>query len=520
VPGVQQIMGLQMNIRKLLFPSLLVCAILALIRRAFARPAPAKQVANNATFDAIDTYIEGEMRRLKIPGVSLAIIEGDQIVHTHGFGNALPGGGPPTPQTPFYIGSVTKSITALAVMQLVESGKIELDAPVQRYLPWFRMADPRASARITVRHLLNQTSGIPSSAGEMALADFDYRPGAAERHAHSLAAIEPAHPVGSVWEYSNSNYILLGLILEAASGESWSNYLEEHIFKPLGMSHTYAPHAMQEQRGLAVGHQLWFGIPFRADSLPIPICAFAGGGLISTAEDLSRYMIALLNGGRFGDVQILSSAGIEELQRQAIEHQQMNITFGYAMGWFLSEMEGMTLIWHSGTVPHYGAYVGLLPEQKKGIVLLFNACHYWMTPLMGDFGGSTAALLAGKQPKPNVALRLIPWILRAQLLVPVLQMAGLVSTFRRLRRWEWHPDQRPHGGWAWVRHLLIPLMPNFLLARIFGPMLVKNRAYLRIYMPDTFWLAAISGGFALTWSLVRTRLILKALGGRSSRNAL
>ena len=101
------------------------------------------------------------MHRLHIPGASLAIIEGDRIVHMRGFGQARPGGETPTPQTPFFIGSLTKSITALAVMQLVEAGKVELDAPVQRYLPWFRVADPEASAQMTVRHLLNQTSGLP-----------------------------------------------------------------------------------------------------------------------------------------------------------------------------------------------------------------------------------------------------------------------------------------------------------------------------------------------------------------------
>ncbi len=116
------------------------------------------------SYDAIDAYVEEQMRRLNIPGVSLAIVEGDQIVHLRGFGQARPGGEAPTPQTPFFIGSLTKSITALAVMQLVEAGKIELDAPVQRYLPWFRVADPEASAQMTVRHLLNQTSGLPHAA--------------------------------------------------------------------------------------------------------------------------------------------------------------------------------------------------------------------------------------------------------------------------------------------------------------------------------------------------------------------
>src|SRR6266516_4779552 len=127
--------------------------------------------ANAATPDlaAVDRYVEGERRATRLPGLALGIVRGDQIVHLRGFGHADSSGRAVTPQMPFIIGSTTKSFTALAVMQLVEAGKLELDAPIQRYLPWFRVADPDASARITVRHLLNQTSGISTADGN---ADF------------------------------------------------------------------------------------------------------------------------------------------------------------------------------------------------------------------------------------------------------------------------------------------------------------------------------------------------------------
>ena len=104
-------------------------------------------------------------------------------MHERAFGQARPDGTQPSPQIPFGLGSTTKSFTALAVMQLVEAGKVSLDAPVQRYLPWFRVADPQASAQMTVRHLLNQTSGLPQSSGIIPLGDFDSRPGATKRQA-------------------------------------------------------------------------------------------------------------------------------------------------------------------------------------------------------------------------------------------------------------------------------------------------------------------------------------------------
>src|SRR5512137_2469789 len=204
------------------------------------------------SYDTIDAYIEEQMRRLHIPGLSLAIVEGDRIVHVRGFGRARPGGEVPTPQTPFFIGSLTKSITATAVMQLVEAGKVELDAPVQRYLPWFRVADPQASAQMTVRHLLYQTSGLPLLPSEVALGDFDDNPDATERQVRALSTLKLTRPVGSKWEYSNFNYNVLGLIVEAASGESYAVYIQNHIFDPLEMRHSYTSKAVAKQDGLAV----------------------------------------------------------------------------------------------------------------------------------------------------------------------------------------------------------------------------------------------------------------------------
>ena len=184
-----------MSMKKLFFPALLVGAVVALIFRVFVRRASAKPASNSGSYDAIDAYVEEQMHRLKIPGASLAIVEGGEIVHLRGFGRARPGGEAPTPQTPFVLGSTTKSFTALAVMQLVEAGKIELDAPVQRYLPWFRVADPEASAQITVRHLLNQTSGMSLVAGMVCLADFGRSSGC--RRAPGARFVHPqAQPPG------------------------------------------------------------------------------------------------------------------------------------------------------------------------------------------------------------------------------------------------------------------------------------------------------------------------------------
>jgi CubicO group peptidase (beta-lactamase class C family) len=507
-----------MDISHILFRSLAVGAGLALTLRSIARPASANPISKSVSHETVDAYVERQRRRLNLPGVSLAIVEGDQIVHQRGFGRARPGGEAPCPQTPFLIGSLTKSFTALAIMQLVEAGTIALDAPVQCYLPWFRVADRQASAQMNVRHLLNQTSGLPNASGEIILAEFDSRPGAGERQARALATVKLTRPVGAAWEYSNSNYQLLGLIIEAASGTSYASYVQKHILTPLAMRNTDASPAETRPNDLAVGHQLWFGMPFAAPDMPMPYGALAGGGLVSSAEDLARFMIAHLNGGRLGDVQIVSSASIDELHRGAVDIRAYGLSLGqYGMGWCADKIGSTPLVWHGGTLPHFGAFMALLPEQHKGIVLLVNACHHWMNPVLAEFGLGATALLADEQRTPVPVTGLIPWLLRAQALVPALQVAEVAATLRQLHR-QWRMPARQQGGARrWVRHLLLPLIPNLLVALSLKPMLSKRRDYLRLYMPDYAFLAWVCGTFALLWSVVRTGLMLGMLSERNKR---
>jgi CubicO group peptidase (beta-lactamase class C family) len=139
--------------------------------------------------DEIDNFVEAQMRELHIPGLALAIVQTDQITHLQGYGIADPSGRPVTPQTLFLIGSTTKSFTALAVMQLVEQGQLELDAPVQRYIPWFGIADPAASTEITVRDLLNQTSGISTADGNSDLSRDDTAVDALEQRARAIQSV-------------------------------------------------------------------------------------------------------------------------------------------------------------------------------------------------------------------------------------------------------------------------------------------------------------------------------------------
>jgi CubicO group peptidase (beta-lactamase class C family) len=194
----------------------LICAFA--IASAFAL-----QTANvdRSAFPQIDNYISSQMADLHIPGISIAIVQANQIVHLKSFGIADSTGRSLTPQTPMLNGSLTKSFTALAIMQLVEAGKIDLDIPAQQYLPWFFVLPPpetdhldmdqnidaNASSRITIRHLLNQTSGISRSTGEKMIADWDTSDSAIEHYVHALSTERMHHAEGAGFEYSNANYV-------------------------------------------------------------------------------------------------------------------------------------------------------------------------------------------------------------------------------------------------------------------------------------------------------------------------
>jgi CubicO group peptidase (beta-lactamase class C family) len=505
-----------MKNKKLLLPMFLVASVLALALRLFARlfasQALPKSAFKTSSYEAIDAYVEEQMRRLHIPGASLVIVAGDQIVHLCGFGKARPKGETPTPQTPFFIGSLTKSITALGVMQLVEAGKIELDAPVQRYLPWFRVADPQASAQMTVRHLLNQTSGIPQTAGQIIMPEADICPDATEGQVRALSTLKLTYPVGKVVQYCNQNYNILGLIIDAASGEKYTDYIQNHIFNPLGMCRSYASKAEAQKHGLAVGHRHWFSLPVPAPDLPIPSGSLPAGQLISTAEDMAHYLIAHLNGGRYGEAQVLSPAGIDELHRGAAEYVKFGISGGrYGMGWFDKDIGQTKTYYHGGNCPEFSSFMALVPEQKKGVVLLLNADPYGLPPVVGEVGMGVTALLAGQQPAP-IQWDFIQWVMRLLPLIPLLQVASAAATLRTLRRWRKDPAFRPGSGRLWRQHILLPLVPNLALASILVALRsTRMLGFVQLFMPDIALIARISGSFAGIWAILRTGLMLQTL---------
>lgn len=328
-------------------------------------PLSAKAEAKTFQIDPakIDAYVEAAMDRLHIPGAALAIVKGDRTVYLKGYGISGPDQAPVTPQTPFVLGSTSKSFIALAVMQLAEAGKIELDAPVQRYLPYFRTADEAASSQITVRHLLNQTSGFSTYTGRKGMVEGDK---SIEQHIRDLKNTPLARPAGSGYEYSNVNYNILSGIVQAVSGKPYAQYVSDHIFKPLAMNHSYAAPDPARSDGLATGYQPVFGymVPTKQWNHEATV---ASGYLISSAEDMANYLIAQLNGGRFQARTVLSEQGVRQMHEPAAP-----IADGlfYGMGWSVNN----SVIFHNGITENTYSFMAM--DGDYGIVLLINAYDF------------------------------------------------------------------------------------------------------------------------------------------------
>ncbi len=306
----------------------------------------------------IDQIIQEEMEEMKIPGLAVAIVSGTDTVYLKGFGKANESGKKITDKTPFFIGSSSKSFTALAIMQLAEAGHLEIDEPVIKYLAEFRHV--KNAEGITIRQLLNHTSGFSTYEG-MKL--FDWKAGGSlSQLSENLKQVGVSRKPGVSYEYSNLNYVILGAIIETVSGMTYEAYLENKIFHPLGMKHSFTDCRKAQTYGLEKGYQPLLGrirqteYEFHPEIVP-------AGYIASTAEDMSHYLIANLNKGCYQDEKILSGDGITMLHTKSSETSEH-----YGLGWF----DYGELVHHGGSAENYHANMMLLPSRGLGIAILYN----------------------------------------------------------------------------------------------------------------------------------------------------
>lgn len=452
------------------------------------------------TPEQIDTYAEAAMERLHIPGLAVGIVHHGEIAYMQGYGSAGPGAGRMTPQTPLVIGSLTKSFTALAIMQLVEAGKVQLDAPVTDYLPDFALADVNASNKITVADLLHHTSGLSTYDGVAFLAQGDTT---LMQHVRNMKNVSPTEPVGAVYQYSNLNYNILGAIVQQVSGETYGDYMDEQILQPLGMSNSFgsperANAALSENSDLRPpsGHQLLFGltVPTR---LMQHSATTPSGYLVSNAEDMSKYLVMQMNGGTTDSGRLLSSAGIQRMHEQGADMRDGSF---YGMGW----INNGDYVWHNGSTEN--TYTEMRIHDDYGMFVLANSSD----PLIVSYAGILPGIddiVHGRTP----SLESLPDFFKLYAIADGIVIAVILLFLFSVRSlFRWRKAFRP-VAWKTTLNILLLLVCNvaFPLAALY---FVSNIApwqmvvtwapgigWIMIALP---WLLFVTGGLKLILMIV------------------
>lgn len=461
-------------------------------------------------FAAIDTYIETQMKEAKIPGVGLAIVQGEQIMYLKGYGIADPSGRAVDPQTPFMLASMIKVFTALAVMQLVEAGQVELDAPVQRYLPWFRAGNETDSSQITLRHLMNHTSGLSAATGNEVPVSMDMSTAALENRVRRLNTAQLNRPVGAGFEYSSANYDTLGLIVQTVSEQSFETYVQEHIFVPLDMRLTFTSLAEADQHGLATGYRSWFGFPIPFDA-PRPRAYLPSGWAVSsTVEDLAHFAIAQLNDGQYSDISLISSESIAAMHQPAV--RSYSATQFYGLGWNVASIAGVQTVGAGGDAPNFQARLLLAPQQHLGIVVLVNMDSVNLNAGWLDLHKGVLSLLLNQLPPQVDTPHYLPIFITliAILIVTLMFVVAMARSVMVLRRWRAAPEQRPHGGRSVIWHVGAPLALHVAWASLlllgFPQVANQSLPFLMLYIPDLGYTLVVSALLILGWGILRTAL--------------
>ena len=429
-------------------------------RRCWGPPLPPRTTARTSP-PSTDTCAR-RWTRSASPAWRSGIVHGDRIVHVQGFGQADRSGRDVTPQTPFLIGSVTKSFTALAIMQLSEAGRVDLDAPVQRYLPWWQVADPDASTKITVRHLLYQVSGLSKATGNAYPTSGDTHDSALEDRVRALRDAELTQPVGTTWQYSNANYWTLGMIVQAVSGQSYETYIQQHIFDPLQMGNSYTSRTEAAENGLPTGHRYWYGFPV-ASELPFDRGGLGSQGISASAQDMAGYLSLYLNQGRHGATALVSPAGAAELQRAGVPTGLEGVS--YAMGWDVGQIHGTTAISHDGSGFDSHANVVLIPDRGWGVVVMENGENspdeFFGSRRMTGIAYGVAGLLIGEEPAATSSSWSL-WVVYGVVLgILVIQVVGMVRSVRTIRGWRTDPLRRPTGALRIALRVGLPLLVSW-----------------------------------------------------------
>ena len=333
-----------------------------------AAPLPSQTKSDKYT-ERLEPVLLNLMKEQKIPGLAIGIVEDGRLVYARGFGVMMLGAAthPVTPKTLFHMASITKPFVATSVMQLVEKGKIDLDTPVKKYLPYFQLKDPRHEA-ITVRQMLSHTSGMPD------VQDYgwnkpEYDDGSLERYVRSLTGKSLRWEPGKKFAYSNMAFEVLGDLVAKVSGTNFEDHVEAEILKPVGMRSSTLLVKKADPALLAAGHTMSAGKAKAIAHYPYNRAHTPSSNLHSNVEDMTRWMLVNINHGELDGKRILKSSTYDLMWKPVATVGNRG---SVGISWFLSDFKGEPCVSHGGGDDGFLTYLIFSPTKRAGVVMMVN----------------------------------------------------------------------------------------------------------------------------------------------------
>jgi CubicO group peptidase (beta-lactamase class C family) len=337
-------------------------------------PAAGQRRADTLLIQDLDVFIQRAMATNLSPGLGVAVVRGDDIVYANGFGVAdRERGVRATADTQFYIASTTKSFTALAGSLLAARGELDLDATLARALPGARLHPEVSGDAITIRHLLTHTHGLAPNGPVVVRTAFS-----GEFTNEQLLDVLRFHgptSTGRAFNYSNLGYNVFGLVIDAKNTEGWKQVIQREVLDPLGMRSTTSWISKTDATRLAQPYEVRSGNAARVEYLKRDENMQAAGGHVSTANDLARYLVAHINGGRIDGRQTLPEAAVTATHRLQVEQDRDFGSFhrvGWGLGWDIATYDGDRVLQRFGGFEGFFSHLSFMPERKVGVVVLAN----------------------------------------------------------------------------------------------------------------------------------------------------
>jgi CubicO group peptidase (beta-lactamase class C family) len=425
----------------------IIFMIIIFLMPLFLYPSPAN-ANTNIERESVDEFVTSYMKRNGLPGVSIVIVKDGKVIYEKGYGHDSEGK-PLTENSLMRIGSVSKSFTAFAVLQLVDEGKLNLDDPVVKYLPELTMEDPRLQ-KVTIRHLLSHTSGIPS-------------PTIVPPANNLKAGVERLHDWKLKWQpgekylYSNANYWILARLVEVRSGMEFSQYLKQKIFSPLGMDDTLsAINSGDSVKGLSQGYVTAYGTAFPWSELEQ---MFAGsGGVISTAADMGRWLSMHTNDGKnVNGERLLSKSLLEE------SYSPQHGSKKYGLGWSLSSSSiKPARISHSGALSTIQAQQDIVPSSGYAVAVMLNS---FTTTFEHSYEISSGIIQLTEGQIPDVKA---PTPKMIDLSLGCITLVYLILGIKGIMRSkEWSNRRKKHPNWRYYLRLIPQIIPVLFIGWLF-----------------------------------------------------